>query len=46
MFCLVSNYDSYGKAIRKASTHLTEDFFCGDIMVLTPLPMGKGKGEG
>ena len=46
-FCLMSNYGSYVKAIQKASTHLTEEtFFCGDIAVLTPLPMGKGKGEG
>ena len=42
----MSNYGSYVKAIRKASTHLTEDFLCGDITVLTPLPMGEEKGEG
>ena len=41
------NYGSSVEAIRKAFTHLTEEsFLCRDITVLTPLPMGEGRGRG
>ena len=46
-FFLMSNDGSSVEAIRKVSTYLTEEsFLCGDITVLTPLPMGGGDGGG
>ena len=42
----MSNYGSYVNAIRKASTHLTEETFLWGYHGINAPPYGEGEGEG